>query len=116
MSHVLIVDDEESICWGLERMLKETRHEVSVSASAEEAFNAVALVPDLVVLDVRLPGMDGLSAMHEITHRRRRDSDRRDHGLWQLGRGGRRHAQRRVRLPGQTIRPGAGGRRDRSVR
>ncbi len=70
MSHVLIVDDEESICWGLERMLKETGHEVSVSASAEEAFDAVTRrAPDLVVLDVRLPGMDGLSAMREITHR-----------------------------------------------
>ncbi len=70
MSHVLIVDDEESICWGLERMLKETGHEVSVTASAEEAFDAVTRrAPDLVVLDVRLPGMDGLSAMREITHR-----------------------------------------------
>ena len=28
MSHVLIVDDEESICWGLERLLTEAGHEV----------------------------------------------------------------------------------------
>ena len=41
MSHVLIVDDEESICWGLERLLTETGHEVSVAASAEEAFESV---------------------------------------------------------------------------
>ena len=69
MSHVLIVDDEESICWGLERMLKETGHDVSVAASAEEAFDAVEVqAPDLVVLDVRLPGMDGLSAMRRLTH------------------------------------------------
>jgi DNA-binding NtrC family response regulator len=69
MSHVLIVDDEESICWGLERLLSESGHEVSVAASAEAAFESVELrTPDLVVLDVRLPGMDGLSAMQRFNH------------------------------------------------
>ncbi len=68
MSHVLIVDDEESICWGLERLLMDSGHEVSVAASAEEALERVARrKPDLVVLDVRLPGIDGLSAMKQIT-------------------------------------------------
>ncbi len=67
MSHVLIVDDEESICWGLERLLTETGHEVSVAASAEEGLASVERrPPDLVVLDVRLPGMDGLSAMRHF--------------------------------------------------
>jgi len=42
MSHVLIVDDEESICWGLQRLLTETGHKVSVAASAEQAFESVA--------------------------------------------------------------------------
>jgi DNA-binding NtrC family response regulator len=70
MSHVLIVDDEESICWGLERLLTETGHEVSVAASAEEALESVdRRRPDLVVLDVRLPGLDGLSAMQHLTDR-----------------------------------------------
>ena len=70
MSHVLIVDDEESICWGLERLLRETGHEVSVAASAEEAFESVEKQPaDLIVLDVRLPGLDGLSAMRHFTER-----------------------------------------------
>ena len=70
MSHVLIVDDEESICWGLTRLLNETGHEVSVASSAEEALEAVGRqTPDLVVLDVRLPGMDGLSAMQHLTDR-----------------------------------------------
>ncbi|HEV3136635.1 MAG TPA: sigma-54 dependent transcriptional regulator [Pirellulales bacterium] len=69
MSHVLIVDDEESICWGLERLLTETGHDVSVAASAEEAFMSIERQkPDLVVLDVRLPGLDGLSAMQRLNH------------------------------------------------
>ncbi len=70
MSHVLIVDDEESICWGLERLLSESGHDVSVAASAEEAFETLdRRRPDLVVLDVRLPGLDGLSAMRHMTDR-----------------------------------------------
>ena len=69
MSHVLIVDDEESICWGLGRLLTETGHRVSVAASAEAALESVGQArPDLVVLDVRLPGIDGLSAMRHLTN------------------------------------------------
>src|SRR5262245_3646875 len=64
MSSILIVDDEESICWGLSRLLTGEGHKVRVASSAEDALEAVpANRPDLVVLDVRLPGMDGLTAM-----------------------------------------------------
>ncbi len=67
MSSVLIVDDEESICWALGRLLTEDGHEVRVASSAEEAIEAVErTTPDLVMLDVRLPGMDGLWAMHRL--------------------------------------------------
>ncbi len=67
MSNVLIVDDEESICWGLKRLLSDSGHRVSVAASAEEAFEkAQQHLPELVVLDVRLPGMDGLTAMRRM--------------------------------------------------
>jgi two-component system nitrogen regulation response regulator GlnG len=67
MSHILIVDDEESICWGLEQLLTETGHSVCVAASAEEALASVEQQrPDLIVLDVRLPGLDGLSAMPHL--------------------------------------------------
>jgi len=67
MSHVLIVDDEESICWGLKRLLQESGHSVAVASSAEEGLqHALRKTPDLVVLDVRLPGMDGLSAMQPL--------------------------------------------------
>ena len=70
MSQVLIVDDEESICWGLARLLREAGHRVSVASSAEEALLvADSERPQLVVIDVRLPGMDGLSAMKELTAR-----------------------------------------------
>jgi two-component system nitrogen regulation response regulator GlnG len=67
MSDILIVDDEESICWTLDRLLTSEGHKVRIAASAEEALELAAQnQPDLVILDVRLPGMDGLTAMAQI--------------------------------------------------
>jgi two-component system nitrogen regulation response regulator GlnG len=63
----LLVDDEEAVCWALERALAKEGHKVVVAASAEEAFTQVAKqAPDAIVLDVRLPGMDGLSALGRL--------------------------------------------------
>src|SRR5712692_7359360 len=65
--HILIVDDEEAVCWALQRALTREGHSVSVAASAEEAFTvAQKKRPDAVILDVRLPGLDGLSALGEL--------------------------------------------------
>lgn len=70
MSHVLIVDDEPSICWGFRELLTDNGHEVSIASSAEEALEiASQTIPDAVVLDVRLPGQDGLSAIKDLRQR-----------------------------------------------
>ena len=67
MSHVLVVDDEPSICWGFRELLTGEGHDVASAASAEEAIElAGCRRPDVVVLDVRLPGMDGLSALRQL--------------------------------------------------
>lgn len=67
MAHLLIVDDEQSICWGLTQLGRQMGHEVVTAASAEEAFaKAAAEPPQVIVLDVRLPGIDGLSAMAKL--------------------------------------------------
>lgn len=64
MAHLLVVDDEQAICWGLEQLGKNMGHDVAIAASAEQGLRlAEAKHPDMVVLDVRLPGMDGLTAM-----------------------------------------------------
>jgi len=72
MSHILVVDDEQAVCWALERALGQEGHQVSVASSAEEAFGrATQKRPDAVLLDVRLPGIDGLSALgrlRQLTH------------------------------------------------
>jgi two-component system nitrogen regulation response regulator GlnG len=70
MSHVLIVDDEPSICWGFRELLADEGYDVSVASSAEEALDlAEHAVPDAVVLDVRLPGRDGLLTIQDLRRR-----------------------------------------------
>jgi two-component system nitrogen regulation response regulator GlnG len=65
--HILIVDDEQAVCWALGRALEREGHSVAVAASAEQAFGQMAhLRPDVIILDVRLPGMDGLTALPRL--------------------------------------------------
>lgn len=67
MSHIFVIDDEPAICWGFREFLTDDGHTVSIAASAEEALRLTETVrPDVVVLDVRLPGMDGLSAIQHL--------------------------------------------------
>jgi two-component system nitrogen regulation response regulator GlnG len=69
MKHILVVDDEQAVCWALQRALTEEGHAVAVAASAEEALQQAARQrPDAVILDVRLPGMDGLTALGRLRH------------------------------------------------
>ena len=64
---VLIVDDEEAISWSLRKAFERLGHRVGVASSAEVAFElANQIKPDAIVLDVRLPGLDGLSALSRL--------------------------------------------------
>jgi two-component system nitrogen regulation response regulator GlnG len=70
MSRILIVDDEASICWAFREFLTDEGHGVDIAASAEEGLKlAEEGPPDAVVLDIRLPGTDGLSALSEFRRR-----------------------------------------------
>jgi DNA-binding NtrC family response regulator len=70
MSRILIVDDEASICWAFRESLGDLGHHVEVAATAEDGLRiAGSGTLDVVVLDVRLPGIDGLTAMRSFRER-----------------------------------------------
>ncbi|MCA9237208.1 MAG: sigma-54-dependent Fis family transcriptional regulator [Planctomycetales bacterium] len=67
MSRLLVIDDEPAICWGLKRLGEDLGHEVIACASAEEGLVAATNAsPDVIVLDVRLPGLSGLEAIDKL--------------------------------------------------
>ena len=69
---VLVVDDEAAIRDIVRRYLTAEGFEVAEAADGREALDRLrALEPDLVVLDVVMPGMDGL----EVLRRLRASSD-----------------------------------------
>jgi DNA-binding NarL/FixJ family response regulator len=70
--NVILVDDHEVVRLGLMTLLEDLSwvRVVAEAGSAEEAVQAVAQhQPDVVVMDIRMPGSSGLDACHEITRR-----------------------------------------------
>jgi two-component system response regulator MprA len=67
MLHVLVVDDDPSISRMLERTLAAEGYGVEVAADGGAALAAVERsVPDLLVLDVAMPGLDGLAVSRRL--------------------------------------------------
>ena len=67
MSTILVVDDEEQILRALRRALIARGYEVVTAADGEDALvEAEASMPDLVVLDLNLPGIDGFEVLSWI--------------------------------------------------
>ncbi|OQY18020.1 MAG: DNA-binding response regulator [Desulfobacteraceae bacterium 4572_35.1] len=64
---VLVVDDEHLIRWSLDQHLKKQGYIVQLATSGEEAVEFVQREsPDLVLLDIQLPGMDGIETLTRI--------------------------------------------------
>jgi two-component system nitrogen regulation response regulator NtrX len=64
---ILIVDDEESIRQALVGILGDEGHEVLTAATGEEALRVVEdELPNLVLLDIWLPGIDGIEVLKTI--------------------------------------------------
>ena len=69
---VLIVDDHPVVREGLRRMLEleEGIHVVGEASSGEEAIaKAVSFAPDVITMDLKMPGMDGITTTSEIKQR-----------------------------------------------
>ena len=66
-NYVWIVDDDKSIRWVLEGALTRSGIDVDVFTNAEELLEALShSVPDVIISDIRMPGMDGLEMLSTI--------------------------------------------------
>lgn len=66
-AHVLVVDDDEEIRASLRRGLAFEGFKVSLAADGEEALRAIRdQPPDLAVLDIMMPGLDGLEVVRRL--------------------------------------------------
>ncbi len=71
LGNILIVDDEKGMCHILKRLLSDKGYHVDTALSGEEALKCLAKeMYDAAMLDIRMPGMDGLELLGII----RRDS------------------------------------------
>ncbi|CCH49261.1 sigma-54-dependent transcriptional regulator [Pseudodesulfovibrio piezophilus] len=65
---ILIIDDEEGIRFSLRGILEDEGHEVVEAESGEEGLELLGTdIPDMVFLDIWLPGMDGLEVLGTIS-------------------------------------------------
>jgi DNA-binding response OmpR family regulator len=64
---IMVVEDEETLATGLRAALEHERFQVTHCESGEAAIAAIEDdVPDLLLLDIMLPGMDGISVLRRV--------------------------------------------------
>jgi len=64
---ILVVDDEEQICELLDKFLSQEGYQVITAATGEEALEKLEEEsPQLVLLDIRMPGMGGIECLRKI--------------------------------------------------
>ena len=79
-TRILVVDDEYLIRWTLQQNLEKQGYEVILAETGEEALEKVREeAPDLALLDIKLPGMDGYQVLEKTLQDRRGDYSHHDY-------------------------------------
>jgi len=64
---ILVVDDEENIRFLYKEELTDEGYEVILAGNAEEALEKIGRQrPDLITVDIKMPGMDGLEFLQKL--------------------------------------------------
>jgi len=67
MKRIMIVDDEENIRFLYKEELEEDGFMVELAKNGQEALEKLSLFkPDLITLDIKMPGMDGIETLKRI--------------------------------------------------
>ncbi len=67
MKRILVIEDNETNMYLISFILKKTGYEVIEARSGEEGVElAIKEKPDLIIMDIQLPGIDGLEATQKI--------------------------------------------------
>ena len=71
-ANILLVDDEPGMLRYIRTLLEVDEHKVQTASTGEEAVERVqkGLQPDLVLLDLLMPGIDGLQTLEQLRHLR----------------------------------------------
>ena len=73
MSKILVVDNNESLLVLYHKELSEEGYKVILASNGKQAVKkTITENPDLIIMDIRMKGMDGIEAMGEILARNRR--------------------------------------------
>jgi DNA-binding NtrC family response regulator len=63
MSKILIVDDDVASCRTLQVHLRSQDNDVEIAHSVDQGLEAIGFGPDLIILDIRMPGRSGLEGI-----------------------------------------------------
>ncbi|MBA2612741.1 MAG: response regulator [Bacteroidetes bacterium] len=68
--HIFIVDDDEFILWILKARFEKENYKVTLSSNVDDAYFKVNVIkPSVMLLDIVLPGMNGLDFMNMVHSR-----------------------------------------------
>ena len=85
MKKILVVDDEENIRFLYKEELEEEGFIVELAKSGEEALEKLSLFrPDLITLDIKMPGMGGIEVLKRIRECGSRSPDHPLLCLWRV--------------------------------